>query len=72
MHAGETLYLLTYSGWHPVRYQSNMPRNAALQYVTLPGVREGVVIGVPREARSAWPEELQTAVRWDPIKTPSV
>jgi prepilin-type processing-associated H-X9-DG protein len=35
VHAGETLYLLTYSGWHPVRYEPNMPRNAPLLYVPL-------------------------------------
>jgi hypothetical protein len=63
VHAGETLYLLTYCGWHPVRYESNMPRNAPLLYVPLPGVREEVVIGVPREARFAWPEELRMAGR---------
>jgi hypothetical protein len=63
VHAGETLYFLTYSGWHPVRYESNMPRNAPLLYVPLPGVREDVVIGVPREARFVWPEELRMAGR---------
>lgn len=63
VHAGETLYLLTYSGWHPVRYESNMPRNTPLLYVPLPGVREDVVIVAPREARFAWPEELQIAAR---------
>jgi hypothetical protein len=43
VHAGETPYILTYSGWHPVRYESNMPRNAPLLYVPLPGVRDDVV-----------------------------
>lgn len=63
VHAGETLYLLTYSGWHPVRYESNMPRNAPLLYVPLPGVREEIVIGVPCEARFAWQEEVRLAGR---------
>lgn len=63
VHAGETLYLLTYSGWHPVRYESNMPRNEPLLYLPLPGVREEVVFCVPREARFVWPEELRLAVR---------
>jgi hypothetical protein len=68
VHAGETLYLLTYSGWHPVRYESNMPRKAPflyvpLLYVPLPGVGEDVVIAAPREARFTWPEELRLAPR---------
>ena len=63
VHAGETLYLLTYSGWHPVRYESNMPRNEPLLYLPLPGVRQEVVFYVPREARFAWPEELELATR---------
>ena len=63
VHAGETLYLLTYSGWHPVRYESNMPRNEPLLYLPLPGVREEVVFCVPREARFVWPEELRLAPR---------
>ena len=63
VHAGETLYLLTYSGWHPVRYESNMPRNEPCLYLLLPGVREDVVFWVPREARFAWPEELRLAPR---------
>jgi hypothetical protein len=63
VHAGETLYLLTYSGWHPVRYESNLPRNEPLLYLPLPGVREEVVFCVPREARFVWPEELRLAPR---------
>jgi hypothetical protein len=63
VHAGETLYLLTYSGWHPVRYESNMPRNEPCLYLPLPGVREDVVFWVPREARFVWPEELRLAAR---------
>jgi hypothetical protein len=58
VHAGEGLYLLTYAGWHPVRYESNMPRNEPLLYVPLPGVREDIVLCVPRDARFAWPEDL--------------
>jgi hypothetical protein len=63
VHAGETLYLLTYSGWHPVRYESNIPRNEPCLYLPLPGVREDVVFWVPREARFVWPEELRLAAR---------
>lgn len=63
VHAGETLYLLTYSGWHPVRYESNMPRNEPCLYLPLPGVREDVVFWVPREARFVWPEELRQPLR---------
>lgn len=63
VHAGETLYLLTYSGWHPVRYESNMPRNESCLYLPLPGVREDVVFSVPREAWFAWPEELRQVPR---------
>ena len=63
VHAGETLYLLTYSGWHPVRYESNMPRNEPCLYLPLPGVREDVVFWVPREARFACPEELRRVPR---------
>jgi hypothetical protein len=63
VHAGETLYLLTYSGWHPVRYESNMPRNEPCLYLPLPGVREDVVFWVPREARFVWPEELRQVPR---------
>lgn len=63
VHAGETLYLLTYTGRHPVRYESNMPRNEPCLYLPLPGVREDVVFWVPREARFVWPEELRLAPR---------
>ena len=63
VHAGETLYLLTYSGWHPVRYESNMPCNEPCLYLPLPGVRGDVVFWVPRKARFAWPEELRHAPR---------
>jgi len=59
VHAGDVLYILTCAGWHPVRYESNMPRKASVLYVPLPGVGEEVVIAVPREALFAWPEELQ-------------
>jgi hypothetical protein len=63
VHAGETLYLLTYGGWHAVRYESNMPRNEPCLYFPLPGVREDVVFWVPREARFVWPEELRQVPR---------
>jgi hypothetical protein len=63
VHAGETLYLLTYCGWHAVRYESNFPRNEPLLYLPLPGVREEVVFCVPREARFVWPDELRLAPR---------
>jgi hypothetical protein len=59
VHAGETLYLLTYAGWHAVRYESNMPRNEPVLYLPLPGVRQDVLFCVPREALFAWPEELR-------------
>jgi hypothetical protein len=58
VHAGQTLYL-TWVGWHAVRYESNMPHNAPVLYLSLPGVQQEVVIAVPREARFAWPEELR-------------
>lgn len=63
VHAGETLYVLTYCGWHAVRYESNMPRNEPCLYLPLPGVREDVVFWVPREARFTWPENLRLAAR---------
>jgi hypothetical protein len=63
VHAGETLYLLTCSGWHPVRYESTMPRNEPCLYLPLPGVREDVVFWVPREARFVWPEQLRLPPR---------
>jgi hypothetical protein len=63
VHAGETMYLLTYSGWHPVRYESSLTQNEPLLYLPLPGVREEVVFCVPREARLVWPEELRLAKR---------
>ena len=44
VHAGETLYLLTYAGWHLVRYESNMPRNEPFLYLPLPGVRQDIVL----------------------------
>ena len=59
VHAGETLFLLTCAGWHPVRYESNFPASDAVLYLPLPGVRKDVVIDVPRDARLAWPEELR-------------
>jgi hypothetical protein len=58
VHAGQQLYLLTCVGWHAVRYESNMPQKTPVLYLPLPGVRQDVVIAVPREARFAWPEEL--------------
>lgn len=58
VHAGETLYMLTYAGWHAVRYESNMPGNEPVVYLPLPGVREEVVFRVPREARFAWPDDV--------------
>jgi hypothetical protein len=63
VHAGETLYLLTYCGWHAVRYESNFPREHSCLYFPLPGVREDVLFRVPREARFVWPEELRLAAR---------
>lgn len=63
VHAGETLYLLTYCGWHAVRYESNFPREHPCLYSPLPGVREDVVFWVPREARFVWPEELRHVPR---------
>jgi hypothetical protein len=57
VHAGEGLYLLTCAGWHAVRYESNVPREPVL-YMPLPGVREDVVLAVPREARFVWPSDV--------------
>jgi hypothetical protein len=59
VHAGDVLYLLTSRGWHVVRYESNVPQKRAFLYLSLPGVRDDVVVPVPREARLAWPEELK-------------
>ena len=59
VHAGQTLYLLTCAGWHAVRYESNMPHNAPVLYLSLPGVQAEVVLAVPRGARFPWPEELK-------------
>ena len=59
VHAGESLYLLTCAGWHPVRYESNFPAGEAVLYLPLPGVWQDVVIGIPCDARLAWPEELR-------------
>jgi hypothetical protein len=51
--------MLTALGWDVVRYESNVPQKRAFLYLSLPGVRDEVVVPVPREARSAWPEELK-------------
>jgi hypothetical protein len=59
VHAGEALFILTCAGWHPVRYESDFPRREPVLYLPLPGVRQEVVIGVPRDARLAWPEEVR-------------
>jgi len=59
VHAGEALFLLTCAGWHPVRYECNFPAGEAVLYLPLPGVWQDVVIGIPRDARLAWPEELR-------------
>lgn len=59
VHAGEALFLLTCAGWHPVRYESNVTGKQPVLYVPLPGVREDVVIAVPRDGRLAWPEEVR-------------
>jgi hypothetical protein len=59
IHAGDTLYLLTTLGWLAVRYESHVPQKRAFLYLSLPGVRDEVVVPVPREARFAWPEELK-------------
>jgi hypothetical protein len=59
VHAGEALFLLTCAGWHPVRYESNFPAREPVLYLPVPGVWQDVVIGVPRDARFAWPEEFR-------------
>lgn len=59
IHAGDTLYLLTTLEWHAFRYESNAPRKSSFLYLSLPGLRDDVVIPVPREARFAWPDELK-------------
>jgi len=59
VHAGQTLYLLTCCGWQGVRYESNLPNMAPVLYMPLPGVRHDVAFAVPRDARLAWPDELQ-------------
>lgn len=59
VHAGEALFLLTCTGWHPVRYESNFPGKEPVLYLPLPGVRRDMVIAVPRDARLAWPGELR-------------
>jgi hypothetical protein len=58
VHAGETLFLLTRAGWHPVRYESNLPGKEPVLYLPLPGVWDEVAITAPRDARFAWPDEL--------------
>ena len=58
-HAGDTLFLLTSLGWYPVRYETCVPRKHSFLYLSLPGVREEVVIPAPRDARLAWPDELK-------------
>lgn len=59
VHAGDALFLLTCAGWHPARYESNVAGKEPVLYVPLPGLREDVVISVPRDARLAWPEEVR-------------
>lgn len=59
VHVGDALYLLTALGWHPVRYETNVPRKSSFLYLSLPGVREDVAILVPRDACFAWPDELK-------------
>jgi hypothetical protein len=62
VHAGQSLYLLMYTGRHPVRYESNMLHEATpVLYLSLPGVQQDVAIAVPRDARFVWPDELR---RW--------
>jgi hypothetical protein len=63
VHAGEVLYLLTCAGWHPVRYESNMPHGQPVLYLPLPGVREDIPLAAPRDARFVWPEELRPAAQ---------
>lgn len=59
VHAGDVLYLLTSPGWHAVRYESNVPRKSSFLYLSFPGVRDDVVLSLPRQARFAWPDELK-------------
>ena len=59
VHAGQTLYMLTGTGWQGVRYESDMSGKEPVLYLPLPGVRQDVVIVVPREARFAWPEDIR-------------
>ena len=56
---GQTLYMLTGTGWQGVRYESDMSGKEPVLYLPLPGVRQDVVIVVPREARFAWPEDIR-------------
>jgi hypothetical protein len=60
VHPGQPLYLLTHLGWHPVRYESNMPKGPALLYFSLPGSCDESVIAAPAgdHIRLAWPEDL--------------
>ena len=59
VHAGDGLYLLTCLGWHPVRYESNMPRQTSLLYMPLPGAADEIVFTAPYTARLVWPDELR-------------
>jgi hypothetical protein len=58
VHAGETLYLLRYCGWHAVRYESNIPHAQPCLSFALPGLRDDLVFWARREAPFVWPEEL--------------
>ena len=40
-----------------------MPRNEPLLYLPLLGGRQDTVLYEPRQARFAWPEELQLSLR---------
>lgn len=57
VHAGDQLYLLTWRGWLPVRYESAGGRAAVICF-SLPGVDEEVSIPGVAGALYAWPDQF--------------
>lgn len=62
VHAGSALYLLTFAGWLPGRYEWNWRCGTPPNFCfSLPGVLSEVAIPILPGARLAWPDEVEAA-----------
>lgn len=58
VHAGDSLFILTFRGWMSGRYEWTYDDSPPLFYWALPGVNDLLVFRLPAKARLAWPDEI--------------